>query len=734
MDQQTSPPDTHFATLKNIPDPQTKADSHAQHIKGYYVIIGCGTAAVVDHTTLRQTEWGKTRLADPRDKSGKTLLPVMHIGFKDPWWHYFTHGMGQPPYLLTMPGYHQRPSQETDVFHANPGCRSDRFAACTQNEWGLLWAKYHKEDPKLDQFSYKEGWVAVIESKTIKASPKVVEKLQKEEKLDISAKLKEDYDYAVGDPPYRLLVVVPTNEKDKKLEFVYAYKIDICTGAGRARVPPEDPWPIGRTKLWVPPRMWEEETRKRKLVNGPEALHKETIWYATDRIYVHGGGGIGLNMVERAEGEGCFVDWLTTGTLHASFNLPRNDIVLKHPINPSDFVKKAPRHELTEFLWREVNIEDLRGRLSDMIGLIVEKRATVNFDTKEALIEALKGVDKVTSIPDWEKIVGMLYDVARLPATYCGKPMQPGESKVRVPPFMAPTNTKAVLTPAYFKWRFGRGSDPKIVRLNNYVVVKIEGAKNRNKPSDPPAVPFIRDYYESDHDVNDKGAFPLSGRYKKECPELSRLKENEGAIYDRICITTGIEAGELGTPATVAAGFTLDPLRAPDGRTVALQADNGAIRLLGAAAQAHPSDRFKIAKPGQVEPEDDPASRYFFSLPMSAVVPGFIFTGVNIALANHYFDWEHPNVNINTMTTDELKSWIHTELMNEPIWEDRDTEKEAEVIAVAVVKNRRLRNGYETPGDITKALEGEASLQSIPSDKVAGQLQTNYSPARDFLD
>src|SRR5438874_1100396 len=162
-DKPKDQPDTVSASLQPIGS--VELNTHSGKLPVYYVIVGCGTAAVVNHTTLRQTQWGKDRIGG---------LPVMHIGFKDPWWHYFTHGMGQPPYLLTMPGYHQRPSQASDVFQHNPGCRSDRFAACTEHEWGLLWTKYHTETPATSKFHHLEGWVAVIQMRGKQTSEKVM--------------------------------------------------------------------------------------------------------------------------------------------------------------------------------------------------------------------------------------------------------------------------------------------------------------------------------------------------------------------------------------------------------------------------------------------------------------------------------------------------------------------------------------------------------------------------------
>jgi hypothetical protein len=46
-------------------------------------------------------------------------------------------------------------------------------------------------------------------------------------------------------------------------------------------------------------------------------------------------------MVERGEGEKCFGDWIYKETLHATFNLPRNDTVLLHPDVPKRRMKEG---------------------------------------------------------------------------------------------------------------------------------------------------------------------------------------------------------------------------------------------------------------------------------------------------------------------------------------------------------------------------------------------------------
>jgi len=420
----------------------------------YYVIVGCGTAAVVNHTTLRQTKWGmKERIAD---------FPVMHIGFDDPWAHYISHGMGQPPYLLTMPGYHQRPSQGSDVFDRNPGCNSARFAACTKNEWDLLRGKYHKDDEPSDKFAWKEAFLVWIESADVHPAKGDIKAKLKDEGLDLDAekvkaenklvvKLDENYVQTIPHARYRLLIVVPQNETNVLLEYVYAAKIDICVGPGRPRIPDGADWKEGRTKLWTPPRMWGDPTKKRKFVNGPEAFYTETDWNSTDRIYINGGGGIGLNMAERAEIVGCFADWAPTGTLYATFNLPRNDIVLKHP---NRNINTASEGLLMEFCSAVPGVSNA----PVLVQWIIEQRVRLSFtksDLKTRIREKKATIREAGERNNFSRFEELssdalfdLWTVSNDPLFH-GAPMKPGESGVRVLPFMAPTNNKVVLTPAF---------------------------------------------------------------------------------------------------------------------------------------------------------------------------------------------------------------------------------------------------------------------------------------------
>ena len=57
---------------------------------GYYVIVGRGVSAWYNHLTLLKTAWGRLRLSD-----GGRALPVMHVGFQEPWSRRKVERMGQ---------------------------------------------------------------------------------------------------------------------------------------------------------------------------------------------------------------------------------------------------------------------------------------------------------------------------------------------------------------------------------------------------------------------------------------------------------------------------------------------------------------------------------------------------------------------------------------------------------------------------------------------------------------
>jgi hypothetical protein len=160
----------------------SKSDVNTYNDEPFYVIIGCGFAGTVDHATLSQTPWGRTRTGQYR---------ILHIGFPDPWRIYHPHDMNQELELLVLPGYMHQP-RESDTAEAGRWLYSPAFAGVNQAEFEGCWPR---------------------SPETVQAH---VTKITKAGEF------------------YR----IHFHESD---EQILAAKIDICAGPGQTRVPDDSP-------------------------------------------------------------------------------------------------------------------------------------------------------------------------------------------------------------------------------------------------------------------------------------------------------------------------------------------------------------------------------------------------------------------------------------------------------------------------------------------------------------
>ncbi|HYU30909.1 MAG TPA: hypothetical protein VEW48_01995 [Thermoanaerobaculia bacterium] len=280
----------------------------AKDTRGYYVIVGRGFCGVLNHVTLRQGKLKRKRLGD---------LPVLHIGFEDPWAHYRPHRMGQAPHLLALPGFAPRsPAGAADKYEL-----STRFADMVKSELGRLVANGETEKPM-------DGWVALIQ-RCDAPQPELAAEVGKSLGLK-AAEIAQLQTFHPNLPPYRLLVMEP----DGCPRLVYARKIDLCTGGGPPRLTSANGvdgslFAAYQGKSWEPPA---SRTAFRYLISGIEALYATSPLPQGVRLCIHGAGGVGVNLVETAMEAGRWVDWMARWTHRPFFQdvkSGRNDILLK---------------------------------------------------------------------------------------------------------------------------------------------------------------------------------------------------------------------------------------------------------------------------------------------------------------------------------------------------------------------------------------------------------------------
>ena len=331
------------ASLQNPNQKQTDS-SNTLPPPVFYVIVGCGPAAVINHTTLLQSDFGKKRIhQDP--KLGE--IPVLHIGFRNPWSWYFAHGMGQPNYLLGLPGFHKgnQPGSPGCNEMKDEGLKSVVFGACVDREmdWCLdqetpRWRFPEVNRLELAGWPVMNGCVMWIQKRGTGAVPGNAVAITKEKidggpiKAALETALNEDYPgYAVGVAPYRLAVVATDSNGEASVKLVYAQYIDLCTGSGRPRqARAEGEFDAARLEPWRDPAGWQAgPAGKRRIAVATEAIRQEFTWPKNQRVCIANGGAIGLNAAERARDEQCWADWFHNGSLLGTpqvktFANPRN--------------------------------------------------------------------------------------------------------------------------------------------------------------------------------------------------------------------------------------------------------------------------------------------------------------------------------------------------------------------------------------------------------------------------
>jgi hypothetical protein len=568
---------------------------------GYYVIVGCGAAAMVNHTTLRQSKQGRDRLAG---------LPVMHIGLPDPWLTYREHGMGQPPYLLGLPGYHNPVPPGSPLFAHS--CNSTVFADSTAQELAALQNNF--------EAYCVTGFVGAIETRTQKASDALKNAL-----VDLGIPRDNltkmlNLDFPKNDLPFRLLVVQAKIDRQvvtPTLHFVFAYKIDLCSGAGRIRIRTriQDkikdsamPSPIkeARTPPWLEPGRWTDTIKNRVVVEGMDGLTEATP--AVARVCVVGSGGVGLNQMERAifDGTTC-LDWVASNFMvdNMTFALKRNDTVLKtrDPVVDADvdeaFMPPGGAND-TRKPPRERAEPEVKADLAKNIAFKAAKEAVYN----------------------------------------------PGEG----PNFE--------LTPGSKSMRLGQHATldvPSVAAQGGKVVVEFRQTANK--------AALMTDFFKRNVNLTGgaNGFFPFSDLFAPSHDDCCGQGEYQnGNRYDRLVLCLGQDQNLTGEPITIADAFEFTPI-VYQNRAVGLQnnagagANEGVIRILGSAATMFPAA--KISPPAGGDPYKR-MEEYRKTLPASAVLPGFIMNCCNIAAANGFFANGKDNDNANTASQSDLEKLL----------------------------------------------------------------------------
>ncbi|MEM6997141.1 MAG: hypothetical protein AAF721_41940, partial [Myxococcota bacterium] len=285
------------------------------------------------------------------------------------------------------------------------------------------------------------------------------------------------------------------------------------------------------------------------------------------------------------------------------------------------------------------------------------------------------------------------------------KPLRRGELDVKAP---SKTDREAFpLLPTSIRLRYGKlASLDSVTATDSHAVVKLKASK-------PDKAAELLDFT--------KGKATLAGSMW-ECPDpyLAEVKRSirdpgwPSENYDRLVVPNGQNARGIGQPEFFGQIGTLSAIDL-GGRMVGLASSNGRVRVLGAAAQVYNGYGVGDADLAGASPRDRMWA-YRATLPVSAVPDGFILSGINIAVANGFFDADaNRNKNVNTMTRTELSAALS----------GRDA------IVTAIVEQRNAANGYADYDALAAAIGPHLSTPLTGGDRAAiKELEFGY-PAAD---
>jgi hypothetical protein len=308
-----------------------------------YIIIGCGFAAITNHTTLKGASWGRERLGS---------LPVLHVGSTDPWQTDVPHQMGQWTNLLTLPGYRHCPPPTDPAVLARYRDTND-YAAAPLDE--ILEHFLHNEtfadcnQRQLDELLQDEanpGCVLPAFTGIIEPRDTAFDRLPEQERR---WRAEHESGHLAGTVPpwrapganYRVSVYV----RGEGMRYVYAQKVDVCTGPGPARrLAPSQVDAALHDEYYPDPITGTVPAQPQRIVPGGHAAISRALSQpvhdpafanlAEGRadLCVYGGGPTSAWSVERALEAGLHVIWITRDILdHTTFPPARRNHGLLDP-------------------------------------------------------------------------------------------------------------------------------------------------------------------------------------------------------------------------------------------------------------------------------------------------------------------------------------------------------------------------------------------------------------------
>ncbi|MEM7154390.1 MAG: hypothetical protein AAF799_16205 [Myxococcota bacterium] len=232
---------------------------------GYYVIIGRGVTAWYDHLTMLNDTWGRSRLTPQ--------LPVMHLGYAEPWARRRQERMGQWPRMLNffqglgpgleLQGVPAENAQDDWLPSATFAANLQRVERHIKDQYLLSIGsdgqmRLNPDAPRATTLVFQNGFVSTIESHQSWVNrgragyadannglPAAEVQRWQDAVAHGRARMGDGSVWHNNLCPYRISVFDAGNH-----HFVYAFKIDVCTGPGQPR--------LFRNNYFATPALYEE--------------------------------------------------------------------------------------------------------------------------------------------------------------------------------------------------------------------------------------------------------------------------------------------------------------------------------------------------------------------------------------------------------------------------------------------------------------------------------------------